>query len=47
MHAEIIDEQAREGESVQIWEGWRAQEHDDVPLGHEHHLALQVEAAVL
>ena len=47
MHAEIVDEEPREGEGVQIGETGAAQEHDDVPFGHEHHLALEVEAAVL
>ena len=46
MHRQVVDEQPREGQVVEVVEGGRAEEHDDVPLGHEHHLALEVEARV-
>ena len=47
MHGEIVDEEAGIVEGVQVWEAGRGQEHDDVPLGHEHHLSLHVQGVVL
>ena len=39
MHGEVVDVEAGEVEGVEVFQVRRGQEHDHVPLSHEHHLA--------
>ena len=41
MHGEVIDEKSGLCHVVEVCQRGRAEEHDDVPLSHEHHLALE------
>jgi len=42
MHGEVVDVEAREVQGVEVFQVRRRQEHDHVPLGHEHHLACVI-----
>ena len=39
VHREVVDVEAGKVEGVEVLQVRRRQEHDHVPLGHEHHLA--------
>ena len=46
MHREVIDVESGLLKSAQVSEDGCSEEHDEIPLRHEHHLSLDVEAVV-
>ncbi len=46
MHAQIVDEQSREDETVEVAHHRAGQKENLAPLGDEHHLALDVQGLI-